>query len=338
MTDETKTDATPDTGMVMVNMHVRNWKGEKTLKNVTREVNTKYGVKNKRGSYKVGLLPDKYKKPLTTGESKLREFYYERTVPWADGGWRAIPADAVEKFLTDFDVLKVDFEMSVTAMLTHVDEINALNAVELKDIGMKDGVILTPMELQTKYDCSTEWGEITDPDRLAHGLPDAVSKSVHAQALKDLNDRTQGATADLLDRVYTLAGDLITRAEGDGNNKWGGFAKVIARVADAVEGLNFADDDKVKDGVSLLKGIDFTDMEDAKRKACQILGRTYKAEEQKAVADVFGDACDDIVDEAQTEEYQSNEITKAVLKQVEKKKAVKKKQTISEEEWAEDIW
>jgi len=272
--------------LVLVKVGVRNFKGDVVFQKTSREVEQERGATKGTSKVTVSVIPKDFRKALTTAESQIREYSMLYSIPWQDGGWRALPADKLKDFLAGLKPYEEAFEKAVQFVVANVDGINTANEARLGKLGSYK---LNASELAGRYGVSVDYAEVTDPLRLAGMVEDDLKGDVEEQASAKLQEQVAGATRHLLDAVKHLASDIVRRTSKDAKNvKWKCLTDKIAKVTDAVEGLNIAGDAEIADGLALLKQIDLSDKKKAKQLAKAILGDTEDGKMEAETDEVFG--------------------------------------------------
>lgn len=232
--------------MVGVKLTVRFHTGNRKHKDLTGELESRHNISGKRSvGATVKLFGELWQKDITTAESKLRQWFYHRTLPWQDGGLRVIPTESYLKVFDEFAHLKAEFERGVNKLLADYDAVKADCKRRLNG-AYRDDMFPLRHDLRNCYECTLDTQPIAVPDDFrVEGLDEAVVERIKAESWAHIGKALDIGVKDLTATVGELlsdARDRIQRASKGEKVKLGTLTEKASKCVERIRNLNVTGD------------------------------------------------------------------------------------------------
>ena len=103
---------------LLVQLSISQWSARKFDRKVTKEVADSHGVSISAGRYNKALLPmQNHLDNVHKLSTKIRQDYYNQTLPWGIDGTQVLPTANYMNFMVEFRNLKTDWELLVGRFL-----------------------------------------------------------------------------------------------------------------------------------------------------------------------------------------------------------------------------
>lgn len=103
---------------LLVQLSISQWSARKFDKKITKEVADSHGVSISAGRYNKALLPmQNHLDDVHKLSTKIRQDYYQQTLPWGIDGTQILPTSNYMAFMSEFRRLKNDWELLVGRFL-----------------------------------------------------------------------------------------------------------------------------------------------------------------------------------------------------------------------------
>ena len=203
-----------------------------------------HGAKEQDITTQIKWLAREYTADIGAAYSRLRSGFNARTLPWEDGGYRAVPADRYQA-LCDF--VAEAGEQYRAAGQKVADEWDAAIA-EAK--GRLNG-LMAKMNIPSRDEFISAFAFdfrsdviVAPADMRVAGIAEAQISRIRAQAEADYADRIQNGVDSMLATLTELLTELVGRTgkEKQDGVRYGGWAERAKKAVAAMRHLNITDD------------------------------------------------------------------------------------------------
>lgn len=162
------------------------------------------------------LFPKTYWSKVQTAQQGLREFVYENSLPWGDGGQRVINAEKYLEFTRDLGRKMDAYHDMVSETLDTYDEV-----VSARKVGSFATVSFpSKSAMRERLQATLELEPIGQDWRTK--LSDQEQKEIEANVTRTIAIRQQAATKDCFQRLHDTLRHMIERLEAHGVIQEGG--------------------------------------------------------------------------------------------------------------------
>ncbi len=198
------------------------WSARKHDPKVSEEIATMHGAQKDAGRYNKLLIPKKSLIEIGTIITEARDQHYYLTLPWADNGYRVLPAAAYMDHTAKMRELARRFVPTVDALVGRYEQLVADAKVQLGTMfkpedypGIRDdgaGVKLVfPEELRSKFSFETNVLPLPDAGDFRVALGDEEKARIKHQIATAVEASLQVASRELWQRLYDSVAHMAER-------------------------------------------------------------------------------------------------------------------------------
>lgn len=237
--------------VMTVDLTVSRWGAKKGDRKVTKEVEKANNAHN-AGYYTKELIKSATLEDLVTMEGKLRKFHKKHTLPWNDNGTRILPAQRWFEYVGELGPLQIEFNNLVDKFVNEYDELRE----KAKDYL---GEMYNPNDyppndiIRSKFKIKVDVDSITDGNDFRIKLDDAVVDNMRKQINNNFEERIEKAAQSMLGRIREVVAHMVERLEEPKNKFHDTLVGNIREVIEMLPKLNFNDDERIKNAVSICK-------------------------------------------------------------------------------------
>lgn len=107
---------------MLVELTVRQWTARKYDKHASSQIEETHGA-NKAGRYNKQLIAQTALRPISRQAGAIREFHYNRTLPWGNNGQRLLPAVRFPEYRAELVKLREEFVRRVDNFLDNYPDL-----------------------------------------------------------------------------------------------------------------------------------------------------------------------------------------------------------------------
>lgn len=226
---------------MLITVSVSQWTARKHDANASKQVASANGAQN-AGRFNKLLIDSKALEPIAKATSRIREYHYQRTLPWTDDGRRLLPSKLYFEYTSEMRKLKSEFDQAVDAFVKVYPSLVQSERRRLgqlynpddypQDIRSRFGVILSPEPVPAANDFRVDIG------------PDI------AKVREEIERATAERQAKALNDCWTRIRDVVTKVHERLSDPEAIFCdsliENVENLAAVLAGLNFTDDPTIE--------------------------------------------------------------------------------------------
>lgn len=229
--------------LVQVKVAIAKWGDRYRNKAVERETEAQ------RGTYKAHavttiLLGEAFRSPITTAESRIRDWVYNNTLPWEDGGWRVVPAKHYIEFVDGCNQRIREFNEAVENLVQRWDEAFK-DAQDRIGADFDEAKFPDRFVIRSAYSAELQQRPCPPPDDYRiDGIAEAEASRIAESYKSQVDAALKGTVEDLTARMTKVLEDAGKRlaTTPEKGSKFAGLIEQGKRVADEVRRLNITGD------------------------------------------------------------------------------------------------
>lgn len=212
---------------MLLKITIHHWKGKRHDRRISDEVADRYQADANMGSYLKQLVAKERLQSISILTSKIRDLWYERTLPWIDEGTRIVPNSLYLKTREEIDELVHQRQDAVNELALNWEEVVAEAKVRLNGLFLEDDypsakvlrdayrIDIVPMAFPSGADFRLGvLGPESEQDEAAlRAEVDAKVKDALADATRDVWQRVHDVTEKMADRLSAFS--PIPQRKGD---------------------------------------------------------------------------------------------------------------------------
>lgn len=206
-----------------------------------------HGAQERDISTQVKWLAKKYVVDIHTTYSRLRAGFNSRTLPWEDGGYRAVPADRYQELCDFVAVAGDDFSAAAQKVADEWDA--AMDEAKARLNGLMSKMsIPTRDEFIQSFNYDFRSDVIVAPsDMRVAGIAEAQIERIRQQAENDYAARIADGIDGMLATLTEMLSDLVERTDKDNQDgvRYGSWAKRARKMAEEMAPLNIVSDERL---------------------------------------------------------------------------------------------
>ena len=106
---------------ILIDATLRQWNARKADKQVSGEVNAQKGAASDASKVIKRLISKQETDPISQNITALRQFYYLRTLPWLNGGFRILPSNQLMSFREGWKELEGAAQRNIDTLISNYD-------------------------------------------------------------------------------------------------------------------------------------------------------------------------------------------------------------------------
>ena len=273
---------------MLVSLSLSTWSGRKYDRVATQEVIEKHSAPPDAGRFNKLLVSKTYLDPITTAVSALRTGHYDRTLPWADDGWRLLPATGFFAYTEMVRKGREKLNESTASLFASWDVIIEDRKSHLN--GLFDPRDYPALDmLRSKYAVSINYMPVPEGGDIRVDLDPSDVEAIRRQVDISVGDRLKDAHLSLWQRVYDVVDHFAAVMSEPGKRFHASTIANIRSVCEIVPKLNLSQDkqlDKIVSDISqTLAKYEPDDLRVTKDNPDAGTTRGMAAEEAKAMCD-----------------------------------------------------
>lgn len=262
--------------------------GEIRAAELTRETARQHGANERDFNLTVKWLNKEHRTMIGSAASRLRDGFNRRTLPWEDGGYRAIPADAYQSLCDFIAQAGEDYHAAGKKVCDEWD--SAMSEARARLNGAFDKIAIPSreqFEVGVRYDFRSDV-IVAPADMRISGIAEATIERIRQQARADYQARIDCGVRAMLSELSVLLKDLIERTDKDNQQgiRYGGWAEWAKRLVGHMKPLNITNDTSLT--ALMNKVMDIANSMDAEAMRANASARRAVKKQAADALDVFG--------------------------------------------------
>lgn len=235
---------------MLVDLSIGTWTARKLDKKVTDEVNTSKNASSQASRVNKNLLPgvDQLEKIVKYG-AMVRNWVYDKTLPWSDYGPRLIPTAAFFDFKRTLDEHEAEFNRLVDKFIAEYPTLISAQAFKLGDMFSRDEYPDVE-DIASKFRFRATFLPVPDSGDFRVDIGNEAMDVLREQYEREYLDRLNGAIADvrtrLLEGLHHLSDRLSPDDNGDRKRFRNNMLETFAETVASVRALNLTKDEAIE--------------------------------------------------------------------------------------------
>lgn len=238
-----------DKKLMIAKLHIKSWSGRKIDEQVSIKTCTDMNAKTDAGRFSKMLVPKTALQPVSQAENEVRRFHFSMTVPWEDGGTRALPAKNYLRYTNGMRSRKLKFDTEVTKFINQYPTLKGNAPKELGNMYKTDEYPSTG-EMKTLFGVYTEIKPLPTADDFRVNLDELevhkIKKELNEQNKKDQEAAMKNIWHRLYEVVETMANGMRS-VNGKNGKVYDSYFENIEKLTEILPDLNIMDDEALND-------------------------------------------------------------------------------------------
>jgi hypothetical protein len=225
---------------MLVSLHISCWTARKHDKQVSREVDEKYGGKD-AGRFNKVLASKEALKSIQQVVGSSRTFYLEQTLPWGERGERLLPSKNYSHFSSQMRIYQQDFDDAVRNFVSDYQNVIWEARQRLGGLFHKEDYP-DPSEIRKKFSFRTSIIPVPISEDFRVNLGQEEVDAIK----KDLKERIEASHAlvneELWQRLYGVVSHMVERLSDPDTIFRDSLLGNIIKITELLPRLNINDD------------------------------------------------------------------------------------------------
>lgn len=214
-------------------------------KKVSAEVAIAKNASLDAGRYNKLLVPEVVSKRMVSVVNAARNQHYLWTLPWADEGWRALPATAFVDYENDMAEHRRRFDVMKSEVVADYEELRHEEKLRLGDL-FNPGDYPTTDTFATRFRFAISYRPVPDAGDFRVALADDAVESIRTSIASQMQDAHQQAMRDCFERANRAVEHMAaTLAKPIGNAFRDSLVENIEELVGILPKLNYAQDPRL---------------------------------------------------------------------------------------------
>jgi len=230
---------------MLATLSISAWTARKQDKKISAEVEAAHSAYD-AGKFNKLLVNKALLDPITKLTSRIREFHYCMTLPWADSGARLLPSKLFMDYTAKIRAFKAEFDKLVK-------DLQAAYPTEVQAARNRLGTMYDPGDYPDSYDLKEKFSVNLDfsPVPSAQDFRVDVSTEAQAELRQSITQAVSERQAEAVKATYARVRDVVSKiAERLSDEKAVFKDSLIGNAQDlcaVLDGLNITDDPKLSE-------------------------------------------------------------------------------------------
>ena len=225
---------------MLVSLTINKWNAKQHDKNITAEVELAHNTKG-AGKFSKNLINPDAMASVTRAAGELRNYHYEKTLPWKDSGERLLPSKLYLEYTTETRRLKAQFETAVHDFLKeyprYVKEAETLlgtmfDSCNYPNIGT----------MPSKFNISINITQIPNASDFRVEVAQEEVDKIKKDIIDQINIRQTEAVIDVYRRSKELVERVKTRLSAERPIIYDSLMQSVTDLADMIPAFNITND------------------------------------------------------------------------------------------------
>lgn len=229
------------TNALLIKLTWHYWTGEIKDDGITKTTNDSLGVKGDRGRYLKQLFSDDFMEPMRTHTSSTKKYYYTRTLPWEDKGYRLVGTSVVEEVITYLNQ-SIDRYRNIVRIAVDGYDYHVQNQQSWLTSAWNIGDYPSAEEFARRYGGSLRVMPLAGSDDIRLNLSGDTLSMVRQGVEADTKERFANAMTDCWNRIYKAVTRVVDRLSAEKPRIYDSLTGDIQELVDTLPSLNILND------------------------------------------------------------------------------------------------
>jgi hypothetical protein len=243
---------------ILVNIKISQWAARKLDKKVTAEVNQNHKTSD-AGRFNKILIDPKHLRELSQIATELREFHYENTLPWADGGDRLLTNANYFAYTEKLMELKNKFENARKKFVAHYPIMISEAQQRLNGLFIEKDYPKAS-EIEEKFDIKNTFMPVPEVDDIRIGLSADDVTQIKEKVQAEISERYIEAQKDIYKRMVDQLSKMRERLKDTESVFRDSLFQNLLDLVNLLPKLNITGDKVIDDLCAEMKAV-YTDPE-----------------------------------------------------------------------------
>jgi hypothetical protein len=230
---------------MLASLHISQWCARKCDKQVSKEVNDKYGGSQEAGRFNKVLATKESLKEIQAAVGCARTFHMEQTLPWGERGERLLPSKNYTAYNRQMRAYKGQFEAAVDAFVGDYHTVIFEAKQTLGGLFNREDYP-DSSEIREKFEFRTVISPVPTGQDFRVSLAKEEITAIQKDIEKRLDESNAAATRDLWQRLYELVGHMVERLSDPEAIFRDTLIGNIVRMTELLPRLNLYDDPQLE--------------------------------------------------------------------------------------------
>jgi len=226
---------------MLVSLHISCWSARKHDKNVSKEVNDKYGGNHEAGRFNKVLATKESLKDIQAAVGCARTFHMEQTLPWGERGERLLPSKNYSEYNRQMRIFRQQFEDAVGAFVSDYHTVIWEARQNLGGLFRREDYP-NAAEIRNKFDFKTAISPVPTAEDFRVSLAREEVSTIQKKMQERLMQSHSAATHDLWQHLYEVVSLMVERLSDPEAIFRDTLVINIARLTEILPRLNLNDD------------------------------------------------------------------------------------------------
>jgi hypothetical protein len=195
---------------MLVSLSISYWTGKANDDRVLDDLTAKHKTDRDVHEYRKVLIKPEAINAVKAARSRARAYYFEKTLPWIDGGTRILPSAFYFEYAKKMHEFKGEYEKAVADFITRYTGLKGEARKRLGDL-FRDEDYPAVESLRRKFGFEDRVFPIPGKDDFRVDLGGKAEADIKRQIEESVRAATEVATRDLWKRLYHTVEALATR-------------------------------------------------------------------------------------------------------------------------------
>lgn len=195
---------------MLVNLSIGFWEGRKRDKEMADEVTKHEGAAKDAGIWWTKIIPTEATKPIILQRQHARELHFKYTLPWADDGFRVLPAAMFLKYTAEMRAIQALFRAAVADFVTEYPGLVADGKVRLGGLFDAD-MFPRADEVANKFPWTLRFVPVPTAGDFRVELDAGKVNEIRKGIERDTKAAMDAAMGNLWNRLFAQVGKIAER-------------------------------------------------------------------------------------------------------------------------------
>src|SRR5579859_3695104 len=230
---------------MLVSLSISMFSPKKTDKKVTKEVLDQHRANEKSGKFVKTILPEEALEALKKLQSEIREFHYERTLPWSVEGAAILSSASYLAYVDKMRGFSGKWDALVEAFLAKYDDYKESARSSLN--GMYDPEDYPSRErAKKKFKFKTEFLPFPDSADFRVEMADEEVAELRAQMENSVKEASENARRELWKRLIEPVKKMASRLSDPDAKVYDSYVDNIREIVALIPALNVTGDSELE--------------------------------------------------------------------------------------------
>lgn len=234
---------------MLVSLSISYWTGKASDDRVIDELSAKHGTEKDAHEYRKILVQPEAINKVKAARSRAREYFFDKTLPWVDGGTRILPSAFYFDYAEKMHAFKGEYEQAVEEFIKSYSRLKGEARKRLGALFVEEDYP-TVERLRRKFGFSDRVFPIPGKDDFRVDLGGKAEAEVKKMIEDSVRAATEVATRDLWQRLYGVVEALATKMKEADPTFRDSIVQNIREICAVMSQMNVAGDVKLNEMTS----------------------------------------------------------------------------------------